>query len=306
MQRGGFAASRFATGPHKGATCTLPSATSPLRSGLLPRLSRGMITGMRGRSVAALAIALALGRGDSGSCDVQVSSGHSAAASCSEPLSTLSLARGVKDPVFAILLDLVDRNTLGCLSGEGLARELRERRYKTCLPYDAVQEVRRVPASDALSASVTIVFSSPLDRPIPYRIIFYRPGQLRATARLELDEWNLGSVFPLAAAEDAGTDVHLFSLRAGHFEVDLDAWLDLLAGPRLDDTVMTGVALFRWRGQRFGAGLGHNRAAQPRVGLFDFGADKVVPSIPPTMRPLLRRLRDELTLHATSGAPSAD
>ncbi len=259
---------------------------------------------MRARRAAVLAVfGLVLARGRIGSAGAQVSAAHAPESGCAEALSSLPLAQGVRDPVFAILLDLVDRNVAGCLSGERLARELRERRYKTRLPYETVQEVRRVPASDRLSASVTIVFDHPLERPIPYRIIFYRPGQLRATARLELTEWNLGSVFPAATADDAGADVRLFSLRAGRFEVDLDAWLDLLAGPRLDDTVMTGMAVFRWQGQRFGAGLGHNHSGQPRAGLFDFAADRVVPSIPPPMRPLLRRLRDELTRRDPISAP---
>jgi hypothetical protein len=53
-------------------------------------------------------------------------------------------------------------------------------------------------------------------------------------------------------------------------EVDIDAFVDFLAGSALDDTRVTGLAVLRHEGRRLGVAFGYNRDQSPRYGVFDF------------------------------------
>jgi hypothetical protein len=234
-----------------------------------------------------------------------------AAVGCREVAPPLPVARGVRDPVFAILVGLVDADVFGYVSGAGLAREIRSAARSTRLPYQRLREVARQPATDGATARVSVLLDGPLVTPIPYRLLFYRPGRIRADTSLELTEWDLGDLglAPATAGSvqtaAAPTDVRIFAISEGGLDVDIDGWLDTLAGPRLDDTRLTGLALFRMSRRWWGVGFGHNRKKEPRVGLFDLAADEVVFPLPSSMRPWMRRLREELDARSRGRWPEA-
>jgi hypothetical protein len=231
------------------------------------------------------------------------------AVGCRDVRPPLPVERGVTDPVFAILIGLIETDTFGCVSGAGFAREIRRSARPTRLPYQRLREVARQPATNGAIARVSLLLDGPLATPIPYRLLFYRPGRICADARLELTEWDLGDLGPAPAMVGSGstaatpTHVRLFAISEGGLDVDIDGWLDALAGARLDDTRLTGLALFRMPRRWWGVGLGHNRKKEPRVGLFDLAADEIVFPVPASMRPWVRRLREELDARSGGHRP---
>jgi hypothetical protein len=165
----------------------------------------------------------------------------------------------------------------------------------------------RLPDAGQGSALVALISTQDLDLPVPYRILAYEPGRMRASRRLELEEWNLGTL-RLDGPGGKGSapvvlgDVRVWGIRAGTVEMDVDGWLDALLGPRLDDTKIVGFALFRYGNERLGMALGYNRDGQGRSGAFSFKNDKILfPSPPPIkiagahLRARLERLMPAIT-----------
>ena len=232
-----------------------------------------------------------------------------AASALPELPEALSLDPQVKDPVFAVLVALVRSGQYGVLTREHLERELARRKLRSRLPYQTVREVARLPETPNGSARMRVVFERPLDVPIPYRILWYRPGRIRGGDGCTFQEWELGTL-QLAHEESPGAparilqldDVHVFGLEAGSLSVDIDGWLDRLMGAALDDTDVSGFAVFAYQGRSYGMALGHNRSRRARSGAFDFGADRVVFPYPSEMKTVGRLMRGHLEALKRGGA----
>ena len=90
------------------------------------------------------------------------------------------------------------------------------------------------------------------------------------------------------------TEVHLFVLTEGALDIDIDGWLDKLAGGNLDDTSIRALAVFRRDGRWFGLALGTNPDGEGRSGVFDFGTEKVLYPTPEDFKIVSRYLRRQL------------
>jgi hypothetical protein len=213
-----------------------------------------------------------------------------------EPLPlNISAARNVRDPVFAVLISLVESNRFGCLSGPHLASTIESRRLSSRLPYQRLLDLHRIHENDG--ARIIARFNGKLDVRLPYRILWYRPACIRADALLHLREWS-NPAFRICfskdskAAEHIGLeDLHLFGLVQGSVEADIDAWIDRLFGAALDDMTVVGFAVFRHRRAWMGLAVGYNRSGAGRSGLFDFARDAVVYPMPDRMRAVARNIR---------------
>jgi hypothetical protein len=198
----------------------------------------------------------------------------------------------VKDGGFAVLLGLVESDSYGSLTPDHLSRELARQGTHSRLPWRKLRELRRLPDEPGHSARVEVLFDGPLVMSIPYTILGYHPGSIRAAAECILKEWRLGSVeIALPSGTLSLDDVRAFTFRAGRIRMDFDAWLDWLMGSALDDTDVTGIALFRYRGHWIGLALGVNDKGEPRSGSFDFQDDKVLLPPPTELRAAARQLR---------------
>jgi hypothetical protein len=212
----------------------------------------------------------------------------------------LPLEPQVKDPVFAALVALVRADLYGVLTRAHLERELERRHLRSRLPYGSVRDVARVPAPTGPRALVTVRFEGPLAVPIPYSILWYHPGRIRAGDSCVFREWSLGTVQlpyesrPGAPASLELQDVHLFDLDGGRLEVDIDAWLDRLMGSALDDTDVTGLVVFRHAGRHYGMALGYNSGRRARSGVFDFQGDRIVFPSTAEMKAVARQMRARL------------
>jgi hypothetical protein len=203
----------------------------------------------------------------------------------------------VKDGVFAVLLGLVESDSYGTLGSEHLGRDLARRGARSRLPYAELVELRRSPEQPGRLARVEARFRGPLNMSVPYTILGYHPGSIRADETCVFGERRLGDLqVPRAEGALLLQDVRAFELRQGRIRVDFDRWLDWLMGKALDDTTVSGIFVFRLRGRWIGQALGLNDSGQPRSGSFDFEQDKAL--IPPSeeLKAVARHLRQVLKL----------
>jgi hypothetical protein len=246
-----------------------------------------------------LATALLAGAlGSAAAAPDQVASMPRAAAGEHTLPAVLPSAGGVKDPLFALLLGLIESDSYGTVSGERLKRELAQRPGRTRLPYGRVRALSRLPGRGGEAARVTVSFDSVLDLPIPYRILWYHPGRLGSSVACVFREWRVARlVVPpggVTRSDIELRDVHLFGLDEGELQVDIDGWLDALMGGALDDTSVRSVALFRHGGRWLATALGGNKQGQPRSGTFDFAADRILFPTPGEMKAVARHVRPTL------------
>jgi hypothetical protein len=212
----------------------------------------------------------------------------------------LPMASDVKDPVFAVLVGLLRSDLHGVLTREQLERQLAKGGRETLLPYQHLHELRRTDAEEGAlgrpTATVEVEFEGPLVFPIPYRILWYHPGKIRASATCVFREWSFGSVnLPFDPATPIELEeVHLFGLERGDLAVDIDGWLDFILGSALDDTEVSGVVIFREGGRDYGMAIGHNNKGESRSGVFDLAEDKIVFPVPAEMKLVARNMRRRL------------
>ncbi len=189
-------------------------------------------------------------------------------------------AGGVRDPVFAYLIGLVETNAFGQIQSADIEDAVRRAGRKSPLPYRHLSSLTRTKEEGVQAARVDALFREGLNLPIPYRILGYPPGHLRASKDLCLKEWDLGRM-SLEVPADSGnstielTDIRLFGVATGTLWVDIDGWLDALVGGKLDDTRITGLILFRHGGDFWGLAVGYNRDWKGRSGLMNFREDQI-------------------------------
>jgi hypothetical protein len=207
------------------------------------------------------------------------------------PDSILS-AQDVRDPVFAFLIGLVDTDVYGTIDAGVLEDVVERSRGKSRLPYRTLQSLTREPEPHR---HVTVGFEKRLKIPIPYEILSYNPGSLRASREVVLREYPLGAFeFEVEGVTERISDVHLFGVLQGAVLVDVDGWLDRIVGGKLDDTRVTGLALFRYNGERFGLAMGYNEDWKGRSGLLSLREDKIRFPSPPVMKTAAWKLRQVL------------
>jgi hypothetical protein len=206
------------------------------------------------------------------------------------------LQPGVRDPVFSALLGFVMSDARGDITRDDLARAVSGSGKKTRLPFRKIDRIVRGPGPLPETASVTCRFAGNVKERLPYSVLGYHPGSLRATQESEWREWMLGTV--MVSHVSGGRmqpvrleDVHLWGLMGGEFWIDVDAFVDLLLGDRLDDTRVTGLMLFRQEGKLFGMALGYNREGQGCSGIFSFSDDSVSFPSPDQMKTVARTMR---------------
>lgn len=213
------------------------------------------------------------------------------------------LEPGARDPVWAVLLGLAFSDAHGTLTGERLADEVRKSGRTSQLPYDMMEDTRREAAQRPRESIVTTRFKAAIDLPVPYQILSYHPGSFRGTDLLVFREIDLGTVTiahqvlvnrKVTMAPFDIHDVHLFILKKGALEIDIDGWLDALAGDNLDDTWVAGIAVFRRGNGVYGMALGYNDKGEGRSGTLSFGEDKVLYPNPPDLKSAARQLRRTL------------
>jgi hypothetical protein len=185
---------------------------------------------------------------------------------------------GVRDPAFETLLAFNLGNGAGHLTGHEFARRVEAADRPTALPVRELVWQRREPTPDSTAFRVETVFLRPIDVPVPYEVLGYHPGSFRASGRLVFREVPVG-------------ESRLYLLEEGRLEIDIDGWLDALAGSHLDDTDIRALALHRANGRWYGLALGVNPKGEPRSGTLDFADDRILYPTPEEFRATARAYR---------------
>ena len=94
--------------------------------------------------------------------------------------AVLRIAAGVKDPVFAVLIGILESESYGTLSHARLEAELARQPARSRLPFRQMRDLQRLP-SGLGEARVVLRFEAPVDQPIPYSILGYHPGSFGAS-----------------------------------------------------------------------------------------------------------------------------
>jgi hypothetical protein len=206
------------------------------------------------------------------------------------------LQPGVRDPVFAALVAFVMNDGRGELTRADLVRTVEASGRRTKLPVGFFDRVIREPGLRPLTADVVCDFTGDIHEAVPYSILGYHPGSLRSTRHTVWREWLLGSVsVPYRDGEEARSadleDVRLWALVEGEIWLDIDAFVDRLLGPKLDDTRVTGLLLFREKGRLCGMAVGYNRKGEGHSGALSLDDDAVRFPSPGYLRVVARTMR---------------
>jgi hypothetical protein len=215
----------------------------------------------------------------------------------------LAPAAGVRDPVFAVLLGFVLDRHEGDLDSTRVRAEVERIGRKARLPYKWIRMINRRTGSSPDSVLVSSQFDREIDLPVPYQILGYHPGSFRSTSGMLFREISLGSVPVVHTVKVNGVvesrpfqieDVRLYILEAGTLEIDIDGWLDRMAGGKLDDTRIAALAIFRRDDQLLGMAIGYNRDGEGRSGTIAFADDKILYPNPPELKTVARQMRRTL------------
>ncbi len=243
-----------------------------------------MILRHPGRTGVALVTAFVLWPGE-----LPARSGHDSGTDI-ESWSDLPRASAVRDPVFAILLGLLESDGYGTLTRDSLERELKRFGGRTRVPYTKVESIVRKRPEAGQGPEVLLLFGTALRVRVPYSILGYHPGRIEASASCRMRERSLGA---LRVKSEALEDVRLFSMEDGRLDIDIDGWFDRIAGASLDDMRINHLAVVRYRGRLIGLGIGLNPRGLNRCGAFDFAADKVLFPLPPVLVAACKALRSQ-------------
>jgi len=191
------------------------------------------------------------------------------------PVSASSMPQPVWDtpePFLAFMLGAVDSDWEGRVTGKQVREAIHRLERRSSLPINGLLALSRRSRETQSQAQWIITFDGKQHLPVPYSLLGYRPGHIKVSEALVLDEWTLGDfVFPWGPKNKpiqvVLRDVTLWAINPGTLFMDIDGWLDLLLGKTVDDTHIVGLALFRYEGERYAVALGYNREGEGASGM---------------------------------------
>lgn len=186
-------------------------------------------------------------------------------------------APGVRDPVLAYLVGLLWEDSLDTLTGTQIMERAPKTGSRTLIPVHLLASMGRGPGHGHQDRVVTLWLVRPSKVPAPYSLLGYHPGSVRIPQRVVMDEWRLG---PVTVVERRGTftleDCYVWALREGRVSIDVDAVVDRVLGPAVDDTRVTTMALFRLDGALYAMAMGYNDQGEGRSGALDLAKNELV------------------------------
>lgn len=206
------------------------------------------------------------------------------------------MAADVGDPLLSFLVGVLDADAYGRV-GRALLDSVVTVGGGSKLPYEHIVKLeRRRLQARAAKSDVEVRLSKPVDLGVPYSILGYHPGSVRAPEHVSLREWRIPRhairwVDGDRSREDVFQDIHLFSLEEGRVEMDVDWWLDKLLGKKLDDTHLVGFAVMKHEGRRYAVAFGYTKGGQGRSGCFDLEKDEIIFPAPKKFLHLGREMR---------------
>lgn len=203
----------------------------------------------------------------------------------------------VKDKFFNYLIGLVEVDTCGVLDAADMSGVLQDFKGQTSIPFEIIKDISRDCGDGGGPREVSIRFTDELRTPVPYSILGYHPGSVRASSTVRFYEWEIAFKSlrwnrnePIDLSE-----IHVFGIHEGWAVVDVDAWLDALLGGLLDDTRIVVLALFRYGGDWHGLAAGYGPSGEGRSGIFNFSENRILFPTPVHLRILGPYFRNFVT-----------
>jgi hypothetical protein len=215
----------------------------------------------------------------------------------------------VADRFYGYLIGLIEANTCGVIDSGKLEEVLHNFKGRTSIPFEKIKEIRRQCATGASVRNVSVAFNGDLEAPVPYSILGYHPGAVRASQTVSFLEWYLPSDKIRVNAKESleVSDVFVFGLYEGWAVVDIDAWVDRILGGLLDDTRIAVLVLFKYKGEWHALAAGYGRSGEGRSGIFNFRTNKILFPTPRELQALAPHYRNLVvrTKHVTVPLPPA-
>jgi hypothetical protein len=203
----------------------------------------------------------------------------------------------VKDKFFSYLIGLVQVDTCGVLDAADLAGVLQEFRQDTSIPFEIIRDIRRECGDGTGPKEVSIRFNQELRTPVPYSILGYHPGSVKASSTVRFYEWEI-PYKTLTWSRNEPLDlsnIHIFGIFEGWAVVDIDIWLDALLGGLLDDTRIVTLVLFKYQDDWHGLAAGYGPSGEGRSGIFNFSRNQILFPTPAHLRILGPYFRNYVT-----------
>lgn len=211
----------------------------------------------------------------------------------------------IKEPFYAVLVELSAGDSLGVWSGKEIARRVEATGRPTHFPLDWIEQVQRREAAGIerqqhraceVRRIWDILLKRPVDRPLPYSILGYHPGSLRVAQHLIVSEWAVGDLSLRYMQDDEATqstlsDVRVLRLDAGWIVLDVDGLLDALLGSKLDDSWTLALVLAWQEELPLAVAVSVGRDGRRIFGEMDLPNDKVLPHGHPLTAALSRAAR---------------
>jgi hypothetical protein len=203
----------------------------------------------------------------------------------------------VKDRFFSYLIGLVQVDTCGVLDSDDLMEVLGDFKGETSIPFEIIKDISRDCRGGGGPKEVSIRFNEELKTPVPYSILGYHPGSVRASSTVSFYEWEI----PYKTLRWSRMDpidlsrIYVFGIYEGWAVVDIDRWLDTLLGGLLDDTRIVTLALFKYDGDWHGLAAGYGPSGEGRSGIFNFSENRILFPTPRHLRVLGPYFRNFVT-----------
>jgi hypothetical protein len=191
----------------------------------------------------------------------------------------------VRDRFFSYLIGLIESDVCGMLDAKQIGGVLKEYSGRTSIPFETVRYIERQCKDGGNPREVTIEFTGPLHTPVPYSILGYHPGSVRAPRQVRFLEWEIPSktIRWGRGQTTVLSDIYVFGVCEGWAVVDIHTWVDKLLAGLLDDTRVIVMVLFRYQGAWHGLAAGYDPDGHGRSGVFNFSENRI---LFPTPEPL--------------------
>ncbi len=184
----------------------------------------------------------------------------------------------VKDSFFAYVIGIIRADIDVDMDGEGMREVLTEFKTALDLPFDLVARVWQGVGDTADSRALGLEFQGDARIPIPFSLLGYHPGSIRASRVVRFRE--LRFTYPDARGTGAEAPVYRLALDAGSLVIDMDTWIDDLLGDYVDDLPVRNLVFFTWRGEWTGLLQGLGYKGQPLRAFFNFRRNRIVFPVP--------------------------
>jgi hypothetical protein len=186
--------------------------------------------------------------------------------------------REVKDSFFAYVIGIIRAGIDVELDAEAMREVLTEFRTSLELPFDLIARVSQRRAGEPDARRLEIAFRGPVTIPIPFSLLGYHPGSIRASETVGFRETRF--TYPDGRQNGADAPVFRLAVESGVLLVDVDRWLDELFGDYVDDLPVQNLVFFTWKGEWMCLLQGRGYKGQSLRAFFNFRRNRIVFPIP--------------------------